>query len=502
MLRKLPLYPLLFSIFPVLALAGYNMDQISLDVIWRPLIVALLVGAILFGVAKLIFRNWERAALAVSVILFLFFIYGQVYNVLEDVTFGGVSLFRHRTLLPLFGVLLIAALVLIARSHRTNRSNPSPYWLNLLSIVLLVYPVVQIVGNVLQQWSAERALKSSYKQAIHDTNQPDIYYIILDAYGRADVLQSLLGYDNGDFLDSLRQRGFYVADCSQANYAYTEFSLSSSLNYDYLERLNVSHSRAERIALLKHSAIRSFLDANGYEIVAFPTGWAFTEWKDADLYVEYQRPVTSLTEFETLILDTTMFRVASDAQSSNQADASHKALRRLRVFSLLENIKKLPQRDGNQFVFAHLVVPHLPYTFGPNGEVPAFQGKNATQEEIGAAYVDQVKFVNKEILKVIDTLIQDSEVPPVIIVQGDHGPLPDLSEDPLERLPILNAYFLPGVPTDKILYPSISPVNSFRVVLNSYFGQDLPLLEDLSYFGPEDDRNANQLIPNSCVGAP
>ena len=147
-------------------------------------------------------------------------------------------------------------------------------------------------------------------------------------------------------------------------------------------------------------------------------------------------------------------------------------------------------------------MPHLPYTFGPNGEVPAFQGKNATHEEIGAAYVDQVKFVNKEILNVIDTLIQDSKAPPVIIVQGDHGPLPDLTEEPLQRLPILNAYYLPGMQMDQLLYPSISPVNSFRVVLDSYFGQDLPILEDKSYFGPEDDRDANQLIPNSCVNAP
>ena len=500
MLKKFPLYPILFSIFPVLSLAGYNIDEISLDVIWRPLLTSLLMGALLFGFAKLIFRDWGRAALAVSLILFLFFIYGQVYNVLEDVTFGNMSLFRHRTLLPLFGMLLLVALVFVAR--RGNRSNPSPFWLNLLSIVLLVYPAFQIVVNVLQQWSADRALNSSYSQVVDDPNQPDIYYIILDAYGRADILQSLLGYDNSDFLNALRQRGFYVADCSQANYAYTEFSLTSSLNYDYLDKLDVSHSRAERIALLKHSAIRSFLDAHGYEIVAFPTGWAFTEWKDADLYVDYQRPVTSLTEFESLILDTTMFRVVSDLRSSNQADASHKDLRRLRVFSLLENIKKLPKRDGNLFVFAHLVVPHLPYTFGPNGEVPAFQGKEATYEEVAAAYVDQVKFVNKEVLNVIDTLMETSNVPPVMIIQGDHGPLPDLTEDPLQRLPILNAYYLPGVQTEQILYPSISPANSFRVVLNSYFGQNLPLLEDQSYFGPEDDRNANQLIPNSCVTGP
>ncbi len=447
--------------------------------------------------AKLIFRDWDRAALALLIILLFFFIYGQVYNVLEDVTLGGISLFRHRTLLPLFILLLLISLVLVFR--RRNRPSLSPYWLNLLSIVLLVYPVFQIVSDIVQQWSAERVVSASNSQSAANKNQPDIYYIILDAYGRADVLQNLLGYDNIDFLNALRQRGFYVADCSQANYAYTEFSLTSSLNYDYLDQLDVSHSRAERIALLKHSAIRSFLDSEGYEIVAFPTGWAFTEWKDADLYVDYQRPVTALTEFETLILDTTMFRVVSDFLSSNQADASHKDLRRLRVFSLLENIKKLPHRDGNLFVFAHLVVPHPPYTFGPNGEVPAFQGKDATVEEIAAAYVDQVKFVNKETLHVIDTLIQNSEIPPAIIVQGDHGPLPDLTEKPAERLSIFNAYYLSGVPMDKILYPSISPVNSFRIVLNSYFEQNLPLLEDISYFGPEDDRNANQLVPNTCT---
>jgi hypothetical protein len=500
MLRKFPLYPILFSIFPVLSLAAHNIDEISLDVIARPLLVALLAGLILFGFARALFRDWNRAALAVMLILFFFFIYGQIYNLFKDVTFNGISLFRHRTLLPLFGSILVLSLFLLAR--RRHRSKPSPYWLNLFSIVLLAYPTFQIVASVFQQWSADRAIRSSYSEVVEQTNRPDIYYIILDAYGRADVLQNLLGYDNSDFLNSLRQRGFYVAECSQANYAYTEFSLTSSLNYDYLDRLDVYHSRADRIALLKHSAIRSFLDSNGYEIVAFPTGWSFTEWKDADLYVDYQRPVTSLTEFETLLLDTTMFRAVSDFQAVDLAEASRKDLRRLRVFSLLENLKRLPDRDENLFVFAHIVVPHFPYSFGPNGEARAFKRRDASQVEIAAAYVDQVRFVNKEMLAVIDTLLQNSDVPPVIIVQGDHGPLPDLTSEASQRLPILNAYYLPGIQMENILYPSISPVNSFRVVLNSYFGQDLPLLEDQSYFGPEDDRNANQLVPNSCVSVP
>ena len=33
---------------------------------------------------------------------------------------------------------------------------------------------------------------------------PDIYYIILDAYGRADVLEEMFGYDNTPFLQFAR----------------------------------------------------------------------------------------------------------------------------------------------------------------------------------------------------------------------------------------------------------------------------------------------------------
>ncbi len=496
MLKRLPLYPILFAVFPVLSLAAYNIGEISLDVVLRPLSVSLVVGVLLFGLAGWILRDWDRAALAVLVSLFLFFVYGQVYNLLEDVTLGSVSIFRHRTLLPLFGILLTVLLYFVwRRLHQPQAFIP---WLNLFAIFLLIYPSAKIVWSVFQQTSADRSVQTSYSQVVASANRPDIYYIILDAYGREDVLRDLLEYDNSEFLNALRQRGFYVADCSQSNYAYTEFSLTSSLNYDYVDNLG----RSERIALLKHSATRSFLEANGYKTVAFPTGWAFTEWQDADMYLDYEHPVTALTEFETLVLDTTFLRAVTDFQSPNQADASHKDLRRLRVFSLLENIKKLPKADGDLFVFAHLVVPHFPYTFGPNGEVPAYQGKNATYEETSAAYVGQVKFVNKEILDVVDALIQDSEVPPIIIIQGDHGPLPDLATEASQRMPILNAYYLPGMEADNALYPSVTPVNSFRVVLSSYFGQNLPLLEDQSYFAPLKDRNEYQLVPNTCSDKP
>ena len=58
------------------------------------------------------------------------------------------------------------------------------------------------------------------------------------------------------------------------------------------------------------------------------------------------------------------------------------------------------------------------------------------------------------------------------------------------RVAILNAYLLPG--GEESLYPSISPVNSFRVILNEYFGHGLPLLPDKSY-------RTNSGRPNAIV---
>lgn len=470
-----------------------------MDAAYRPLIVSLLFGAVIFCGLWLLIRDWPRAALTTFIVLLMFFTYGQIYNALEDLTISNVSIFRHRTLLPLFGLLMIVGLYWTIR--KIKEPARFTWWLNLLSIYLLVYPLFTLGWSSYQQLSADRNVLNSSAHVVTNTDQPDIYYIILDAYGREDVLLNKLGYDNNEFLSSLTQRGFYIADCSQSNYAYTQFSLPSSFNYDYLENLNVTGHSA-RVALLKHGAVRSFLEANDYKVVAFPTGWNYTEWTDADLYLDYTHPALSLTEFEGLVLDTTLIRAALDLRVINQDGVSPKELRRLRALSVLDNLKQLPVLDEKIFVFAHIVVPHPPYSFGPNGESIEFEEKDATYEETRDVYINQVKFINREILDVIDVIISESKTPPVIILQGDHGPPPELSLTYSEKMPILNAYYLPGVQKDKVLYPSISPVNTFRVVLNSYFDQELPLLEDRSYYAPNNNHDDYKLVPNSCLNNP
>jgi hypothetical protein len=62
------------------------------------------------------------------------------------------------------------------------------------------------------------------------------------------------------------------------------------------------------------------------------------------------------------------------------------------------------------------------------------------------------------------------------IAEGDLERSADLDQL-LAKFRILNAYFLPGV-SHRHLYPSITPVNSFRLVFNLYFHAGLPLLPD------------------------
>ncbi|GAH89143.1 unnamed protein product, partial [marine sediment metagenome] len=109
-------------------------------------------------------------------------------------------------------------------------------------------------------------------------------------------------------------------------------------------------------------------------------------------------------------------------------------------------------------------------------------------------YVNQLIFVNKKIEILIDKLLSNSQVPPIIILQADEGPYPpgrstdweQMSKAELrQKMKILNAYYLPNADKD-VLYPSITPVNSFRLIFNLYFGTDFELLPDESYVHPDD----------------
>lgn len=117
-------------------------------------------------------------------------------------------------------------------------------------------------------------------------------------------------------------------------------------------------------------------------------------------------------------------------------------------------------------------------------------------------YRDQVVFINKLLTKAVEQILAQSDPDPIIVIQADHSsraynqlnPKVDLKMKLL--LPILNAYYMPGVDEASFLYPGITPVNSFRIILNHYFDTQLDLLDDTSYIF-EDNQGTWEFV-NAC----
>jgi hypothetical protein len=257
---------------------------------------------------------------------------------------------------------------------------------------------------------------------------------------------------------------------------------------DYIQNLSDkfkvdTYDRVPLYELLKHSAVRKTLESAGYQTIAYATGFPWSELEDADVFQAPSPLWSDLTEFEELLLNTTLARTLEDSGRIDAFQISSQHYRE-RTRYVLDSIPELVKMPGPKFVFIHLISPHPPFVFGPDGEPtdPAlFHNENdkITPEMYKQGYTNQVSFLNTRMEQALSTLIKGSRIPPVIILQGDHGPW---MQPENKRFWILNAYYLPGHNSE--LYPSISPVNSFRLVLNDYLGAKNELLEDKYYFSP------------------
>ncbi len=503
-------HPYLLAIFPMVALLAYNIAEIEMAEALRSLLVSLLVAMILSIVLRLLVKESHKAAAISSLALVLFFSYGHLYNVLETHSLAGVSIGRHRIIAPIYLAVFGIGMWWIAR--RTRNLRLLTQTLNIVALAAVALPVTQILAYYVQESRAVTAKPSNTAEDLHITGDrlaPDIYYIILDAYSRDDVLENFYNFDNSSFLDELNRLGFYVARCSQSNYAQTQLSLASSLNMDFINLLGkgFSEEQTNRVGmpgLIKHSTARQLLERLGYKMVAFETGYYWTQVEDADVYISPKSSATSLLDvtgglngFESLLIKTSAGLIIVDGASAlpkflqldlNYPDQVH----RERVLFTLDQLGKLPAMPGPKFIFAHIVSPHKPFVFGPNGEIVEQEKDNIT------GYKDQVAYLNSRLIPLFQKIIANSSRAPIIIIQGDHGGL-DTSVE--ERMAVLNAYYLPEGGSH-LLYENISPVNTFRLIFNHYFGSHYDLLEDISLFSSYKYPYQYTAISNTRPGCP
>ena len=179
----------------------------------------------------------------------------------------------------------------------------------------------------------------------------------------------------------------------------------------------------------------------------------------------------------------------------NARDDSQLEVMRTIVLDQFTNLESSVDLPSPKFVFTHIVSPHDPYMFGKNGErINIGQSPNLLADvgieqplSTGELYGNQLIYINKRLKDVISIILDESNEPPIIIIQSDHGPglgkgwSSEGGDRVWTRLAILNAYNLPGECRD-VLYPEITPINSFRLILSCYFDLPYPLVADESYF--------------------
>jgi hypothetical protein len=508
-------HPFLIGIYPTLYLLSENIQEIRLSEGFRTLLLSLLSAILLLLLLQIILKNWQKAALVTSLLLFLFFSYGHIYLSLKGTSVIGIDLGRHRFLVPLWLCIAIVGIYVCIRLQESLRVATQV--LNVISVAMIVMPLFGIFnyaiksGFDLMSGSLEVRDKDNRIPGIIPNEKPDVYYIILDAYGRADILENYFSHDNEDFIEFLQDRGFYVTNQSYSNYIHSALSMASSLNMSFVDDLGIDLARADFPSSfrtrLSHSFVRTTFDRLGYSIVAIDSGWKWTQWLDADTFLTPDgddRPIRltslSINPFEDLVLNTsggrimldvlTKFAVFDAIELKDSAD-KHRQL----ILYELHSLEEVPQIPGPKFIFAHVVAPHRPYVFGPNGEhrepggmfTFADSGDLSGEDLQRRLYRDQLIFITSELSEVISTILSQYDELPIIIIQADHGPRMGVEwEDPTDEdveqgMAILNAYLLPERCRD-FLEPKTSPVNSFRIVFNCSFGTDYEMLPNDSYF--------------------
>ena len=481
MTRPIPLHPVLLATFPVLYLLAQNVDEASIREALPSLGLVLAMVAAVWLVLTPLLHDARRSGLIVSVAVVLTFAYGYVVAAVAGLGLVG----RHRFVLPVWLLLGTVLVVLVVRL-RGRGMAAATRWLNAVAVILVVLNAAPVVAARLGGGDVDRAVEQIRSMASPRSSAqagPDIYYLVFDRYGGPTALEEVFGFDNGAFWDALETRGFFVASEGRANYPTTVLSLASSLNMAYLDPLSRAMGpRATDLeplaGLIRDRAVGRFLTDRGYDYVHVGSWWEPTSRSPiADRNVRFG----GLSEFAQTLLDTTAVAPVVH-RFAPTLEIRRREYERVRFqFDQVEAVRGNPSPT---FVFAHILVPHGPYVFAADGSfVPSVRGIPRSRR-----YLEQLAYVNERILRLVDRLL---DVPPgrepVIILQADEGPFNGpgnwrkaSAADVRRKFSILSAYRLPGS-TEPGLRTDLTPVNSFRVVLNRYLGTDLPLLPDRSF---------------------
>ena len=484
-------HPFLLAIFPIIFLFSHNVNNIYAEEVILPLLYAISGTFLIWIVLGFILKSRIKAGFVVSLGLIVFFSYGHIFMLLN--TYFPMEDIKQ-DFLSYHLILFIPVLVLFAFGSyyfiRTKRPlNNATKIVNFIAASLVVISFVGIGEYYITESYSLNQIQNIPKESsvqITESNKfPDVYYIILDAYAGSLSLQKMENYDNSDFLDFLSKKGFHIASESFSNYQGTRFSIPSTLHMNYIQNtvdiknIDLTDGRA-LIEVSRDNPVFKNFKSKGYIIYSIESGSVHTtNMNNVDFRLCTNEDTASQSEFDSLLIETT---ILNPIQTKLFSDANREKI--LCGFSELLHMKN--NNDTPKFVFAHIMLPHRPYVFGPTGE-PIDSGSLALRDDgiqkwNAEHYIGQLEFANLKMKELIEKLTE-TENSSIIIIQSDHGMRKggynNGYEFVLRNFNNFKAYNFPDGERN-IDFETTTPVNSFRILFN-LLGDEHDLLEDKLY---------------------
>ena len=484
------LHPILFAIFLILSVFSYNVQELSFQETFLPLFLVLAFTVGIWISLRYILKNARKSAFIISLLLVLFFSFGHVYNLVDDVTINGFDIGKSRYLLVPFLISLVVGVYYFIRTNRKLNNATTITNFITITIILIVsvnigtsyitnnenfYDDKTIVNSFFPMLDTESVFTQSDKSEL-----PDVYYIILDGYAGTNSLKEFSGFDNQKFVRFLNDREFYVHPQSYSNYPTTPTSMAATLNMQYVNQLadivgSDLNDMHPTFKIIQENLVMKYFKSKGYTLIGYNTGILhLDETKKFDFYYCESDTLLDNKVVSSILHQSIIGYFVEKVRYQEYRDSI------LCAFSELPEIKNI---DEPTFLYAHFNMPHAPYIFSSNGEPfdPARQSNLGSSGNVDD-YINYLKFTNMKMQKLVEHLL-DTDDPPIIIIQSDHGsgfgldwenPTDDMLR---EKMSNFQAFYLPNGDSS-LMSEATTPVNIFRVLFNSHFNENHEILTD------------------------
>ncbi len=486
-MKKLIAFPWYIVFLPVFfVLHAYNnyFGLIPVLFVAKYLHYYLLMAIILYFIGWPLFRNRIKSGIFTISFLIIFFFFGSAYDFLQQMQLPSL-LVSYKFLLALIVVIMVVLAILLKKKAPPLKTHQFFF---LLFSVLMLIEIGTSIYYIISGRNNDPAIKNSplAVQLKPVGSQPDIFFIVFDEYTSSKALKKYFKFDNSGFDSTLESDGFFISHDSKSNYSSTVMSMASTLNMQYfnrpMENTDIdTHSLLEGALSINKSYVPGLLEQQGYQIINYGL------FDVGSHRAAGPRPFRDY-EARVLTLETLWGRIQRDIlwnlvvrmpgySEKKLGDKEYIERNQSNFHQFLTELNKPSSKP--RLVLSHLLLPRRPAYVDRNGNARITSMEDFRDENHDSLYLEQVLYANKLIDSIGKAAIKERQRPLVVIIEGDHGNRYaawgiNIRE---KHFMNLNTYYFSDRDYSK-LYDSISPVNSFRVVLNKYFNAGLPMLKD------------------------